>query len=62
MDLLAMAPWVTSACFEGEGANESSGAPDHQGWLRTGDLATIGADGCIALADRAKDVIKSGGE
>jgi len=32
------------------------------GWFRTGDVATIDADGCIRLVDRSKDMIKSGGE
>src|SRR4029450_3526672 len=32
------------------------------GWLRTGDIATIDPHGYIRLVDRAKDVIKSGGE
>jgi len=52
------APWVSSAYFKGEGGS----AVDEQGWLKTGDLATIDADGTIALTDRSKDVIKSGGE
>ena len=52
------APWVSSAYFKGEGGS----AVDEQGWLKTGDLATIDADGYIALTDRSKDVIKSGGE
>jgi fatty-acyl-CoA synthase len=32
------------------------------GWFKTGDIVTIGGDGCIELADRAKDLVKSGGE
>ena len=32
------------------------------GWLRTGDIASIDPDGYIIIRDRTKDVIKSGGE
>lgn len=32
-----------------------------QGWLRTGDIGTVGPDGCVRLLDRAKDVIMRGG-
>jgi fatty-acyl-CoA synthase len=32
------------------------------GWFRTGDVATIDPDGYVAIVDRTKDVIKSGGE
>ena len=32
------------------------------GWLRTGDVATIDPEGYIRLVDRTKDLIKSGGE
>ncbi len=32
------------------------------GWLRTGDMAVVNAQGYIKLVDRTKDVIKSGGE
>jgi acyl-CoA synthetase (AMP-forming)/AMP-acid ligase II len=35
---------------------------DAHGWFDTGDLATMEGSGCIRLTDRAKDVIKSGGE
>ena len=56
--LRVRSPWVSSGYFKSEGGS----ALDEQGWLKTGDLATIDADGCIALTDRSKDVIKSGGE
>ena len=32
------------------------------GWLSTGDVARISADGCVEIVDRSKDIIKSGGE
>src|SRR5262245_52793536 len=32
------------------------------GWFRTGDIVTIDSTGCIELTDRAKDLVKSGGE
>jgi fatty-acyl-CoA synthase len=37
-------------------------ALDAEGWFDTGDIATLGADGTMTITDRAKDVIKSGGE
>jgi acyl-CoA synthetase (AMP-forming)/AMP-acid ligase II len=35
---------------------------DAQGWFRTGDLGMIGADGCVRLVGRIKDMIRVGGE
>ncbi|RDI29088.1 fatty-acyl-CoA synthase [Pseudacidovorax intermedius] len=51
-------PWIASGYFKGEG-----GSPmDDEGYFSTGDVATIDTDGYLQLVDRAKDVIKSGGE
>ncbi len=49
-------PWSAGGYLMGEAAL------DEAGWLVTGDIATIDASGHIAICDRAKDVIKSGGE
>ena len=51
-------PAVAKAYFRGEGAD----AFDDEGWFDTGDVATIDAAGYLTITDRAKDVIKSGGE
>jgi fatty-acyl-CoA synthase len=50
--------WVAAAYF---GA-ESESILDADGWFDTGDIATIDPDGYLKITDRAKDVIKSGGE
>jgi len=52
-------PWVCSDYFKLEG---SAGAHTDDGWFDTGDVATIDAQGYMAITDRTKDVIKSGGE
>jgi fatty-acyl-CoA synthase len=51
-------PWVTSGYYND--ARSASAFAD--GWFRTGDVATIDPEGYMHLVDRAKDVIKSGGE
>ena len=51
-------PWVSSAYLKHDGAE----AFTDDGWFDTGDIATIDAWGYLRLTDRAKDVIKSGGE
>jgi acyl-CoA synthetase (AMP-forming)/AMP-acid ligase II len=58
--LLARGPWVASAYYEDPEATAT--AFDEHGWLRTGDVASIDADGHVQLVDRSKDLIKSGGE
>lgn len=55
--LLVRGPWVVSGYFRGEGGDVLE-----DGWFPTGDVATIDADGYLAITDRSKDVIKSGGE
>jgi acyl-CoA synthetase (AMP-forming)/AMP-acid ligase II len=51
-------PWITAGYFKGEGGN----VLDKDGWFTTGDVATLDPDGYMQITDRAKDVIKSGGE
>ncbi|GAA5177662.1 long-chain fatty acid--CoA ligase [Rugosimonospora acidiphila] len=58
-ELEVRGPWVTARYF-GEDVPDQEKFRD--GWLRTGDVGTQSADGYLTLTDRAKDVIKSGGE
>ncbi|HKV21001.1 MAG TPA: long-chain fatty acid--CoA ligase [Mycobacterium sp.] len=50
-------PWITGAYYRGH-----DDAKFDEGWLHTGDVGRIDASGYVTLTDRAKDVIKSGGE
>ena len=50
-------PWIMHTYFKAEAP-----AVDNEGWFDTGDVATIHPDGCMQIVDRAKDVIKTGGE
>lgn len=56
--LVVRGHWVANA-YHG---NAPGSALDGSGWLDTGDVARIDADGFIQITDRSKDVIKSGGE
>jgi fatty-acyl-CoA synthase len=58
-ELQVRGPWIASTYYDDERADESF---TDDGWLKTGDVATIDAHGYIRLRDRTKDVIKSGGE
>lgn len=60
-ELEVSGPWITGAYYSPEG---NVSAPDkfHDGWLRTGDVATISPDGYMTIVDRTKDIIKTGGE
>ncbi len=50
-------PWITGSYFGVDDPEKF-----HDGWLRTGDIGTLDAEGFMVVTDRTKDVIKSGGE
>ncbi|OWL95948.1 long-chain fatty acid--CoA ligase [Mycolicibacterium peregrinum] len=56
-ELEVRGPWITGAYYLGRDAEKFD-----TGWLRTGDVGVIDPQGYVTLTDRAKDVIKSGGE
>jgi fatty-acyl-CoA synthase len=51
-------PWIAARYFRDETSDEKFDG----GWLRTGDIASVDDSGFVQITDRAKDVIKSGGE
>ena len=57
-ELEVRGPWIAGAYYGVEPDPEKF----RDGWLRTGDVGTMTADGYLRLTDRAKDIIKSGGE
>ena len=56
--LLVRGPWVARGYFRGEGGEML----DEEGWFDTGDVSTLDPQGYMQITDRAKDLIKSGGE
>jgi fatty-acyl-CoA synthase len=58
-ELVVRGPWVTGAYHNDE---RSSGSFTDDGWFRTGDVVTVDPEGYIEIADRTKDLIRSGGE
>jgi fatty-acyl-CoA synthase len=58
-ELQVRGPWIAASYYNDDRSPESF---TDDGWLKTGDVATIDAHGYIRLVDRTKDVIKSGGE
>jgi len=57
-DLCVRGPWVIDGYLHGEGAD----AFTDDGWFKTGDVAIASPAGYFVIADRTKDLIKSGGE
>ncbi len=58
-ELQVRGPWIARSYYNDDRAADSF---TEDGWLKTGDVATIDGDGYIRLVDRTKDLIKSGGE
>jgi fatty-acyl-CoA synthase len=56
-ELQVRGPWIAGSYYRDDDPGKYDG-----GWLRTGDVGSLTADGYLRLTDRAKDVIKSGGE
>ena len=52
-------PWIAASYFN---APDQSARWTSDGWFRTGDVANMDEEGCIKIVDRAKDLVKSGGE
>jgi fatty-acyl-CoA synthase len=58
-ELEVRGPWIARSYYD---RPDSADRFTDDGWFRTGDIATIGADATIQIQDRSKDLIKSGGE
>ncbi len=57
-ELEVRGPWVAAAYFQGTGAEKFT----DDGWFQTGDVVKIDQRGSLKITDRAKDLVKSGGE
>ena len=58
-EVQAAGPWIAKEYYRGEGGGAQF---TEDGWLRTGDVASVDTYGSFRLVDRTKDLIKSGGE
>ncbi len=61
-ELEVRGPWIASAYYEPDDPERVAAEKFNDGWLRTGDMATMDPDGYFRIVDRAKDLVKSGGE
>jgi fatty-acyl-CoA synthase len=57
-ELQVRGPWVAASYYK----DERSSSCFQDGWFKTGDVVSIDAEGSLQIADRSKDLIKSGGE
>jgi fatty-acyl-CoA synthase len=57
-ELEVRGPWIAASYFKDDSGEQRF----HDGWLCTGDIASIDGQAFIQITDRSKDVIKSGGE
>lgn len=57
-ELEVRGPWIVGSYYQDERSKDSF----HDGWFKTGDVVTIDSDGFMNIVDRAKDLVKSGGE
>lgn len=58
-ELEVRGPWVAAHYYKGE---DRDARFTEDGWFKTGDIVRITKGGCLELADRSKDLVKSGGE
>jgi fatty-acyl-CoA synthase len=58
-ELQVAGPWIAREYYDDDRSSDSF---TDDGWLKTGDVATVDEEGYIRLVDRTKDVVKSGGE
>ncbi|MFW6147577.1 MAG: long-chain-fatty-acid--CoA ligase [Thermodesulfobacteriota bacterium] len=58
-EIVLRAPWLTMGYYK---EPEKSEELWKNGWMHTGDMATIDEEGSVLIIDRSKDVVKSGGE
>ncbi|MFM8894058.1 MAG: AMP-binding protein, partial [Actinomycetales bacterium] len=58
-ELQVAGPWIAREYYDDDRSPESFTA---DGWLKTGDVATVDQHGFLRIVDRTKDVVKSGGE